>query len=386
MSTQATEAALAGNIGLRSVHAYLRANGWYREESIGGDTADIYVWAEDEREAAIVPAFEHYGDYGTRIYQIAEQLARLEGRRMLAVLVDLALAESDLIRVRLPNADDDNAVSISDGAAALAEAKRLLLAAACSADRPQRMYRAGRNKRATDYLRKVRLGQTEPGSFVINILSPVPPSLQKKLFREEPVKDLYEEPFERRVARKLVSGLRASRTATDRVNRDAAGIGEFEERVNDGVSANLCRSVARLTEVGGGLEVSVSWAMTRPFSTAAPERLVVSFRPPDAPVLDEAARVLADRQERTDEEIQGYVSGLARGKGESHGIATIRAFVDGRMTSVKVVFDPSDYREITRAHRDRLSVSLEGDLRREGQRWRLRNPRQVTILREKGGA
>ena len=376
MSTPATEAALARTIGLRSVHAYLGANGWNREESLGGDTADIYILAEDEREAAIVPASEHYGDYGTRIYQIAEQVGRVEGRRMLAVLMDLALAESDLVRVRLPNADDDNAVSLADGAAALDETKGLLLAAACSADRPQRMYRAGRNRRAAEYLRKVRLGQTEPGSFVINILSPVPPSLQNTLFPEEP--------FERRVARKLVSGLQASRRATDRVNRGATGIGDFEERVDDGVSANLCRSVARLTEVGGGLEVAVSWAMTRPDGSEAPERVAVRFRPPDAPVLDEAARVLAHRQERTDEEIQGYVSRLARDQTDPQGTATIKAFVDGRLTSVKAVFDPTDYSEITRAHDDRLSVSLEGDLQREGQRWRLRNPRQVTIQRDEG--
>jgi len=163
MSTPTTEAALARTIGLRSVHAYLGANGWSREESLGSDTADLYVWAEDEQEAAIVPASERFRDYGTRIYQIAEQVGRVEGRQMLAVLMDLALAESDLVRVRLPNADDDNAVGLADGAAALDEAKRLVLAAACSADRPQRMYRAGRNKRAANYLRKVRLGQTEPG-------------------------------------------------------------------------------------------------------------------------------------------------------------------------------------------------------------------------------
>ncbi len=75
---------------------------------------------------------------------------------------------------------------------------------------------------------------------------------------------------------------------------------------------------------------------------------------------------------------------LARDRTDPQGTATIRAFVDGRLTSVTAVFDSSDYGEITRAHDDRLSVSLEGDLQQEGQRWRLRNPRQVTILREEG--
>ena len=309
MSTLANEVTLARTIGLRGVHAYLSANGWVRAESRSRDTADIYVWSEDEREAAIVPASAGYGDYGTRIYQVAVQVGRVEGRRVLSVLSDLSLAESDVVRVRLPNADENNTVKLADGAAALEEAKGMLLAAACSADRPQRMYRAGRNKLAADYLRKVRLGQTEPGSFVINLLSPVPP------FLGEQTPLLPEEPFERKVTRKLVSGLCASRDVVDRVNRGTARIDEFESRLGEGISANLCRSVARLTEVGRGLEVTVSWAMTRPEVIAAPKRVAVGFTPPDVAVLDEAARLFSDRQERTNEDIQGYVSPLGARQG-----------------------------------------------------------------------
>lgn len=376
MNSSTHEVALAGAIALRGVHAYLSANGWIRDESLSRDTTDIYVWSKDQREAAIVPASEGYGDYITRIWQIGVQLSRLEGRPTHSVLTDLSLADSDLVRVRLPNANDDNTVRLTDGAAVLDEAKSLLLAAACSADRPQRMYRAGRNRRAADYLSKVRLGQTEPGSFVINLLSPVSPCLTERhsWFPEEP--------FERRVTRKLVSGLCASRRAIDRVNRGSADIGEFENGLDEGISANLCRSAARLTEVGRGLEVAVSWAMTRPYGPDVLGRTAVDFRPPDVAVLEEAARVLSDRQERTNEEIQGPVVRLKRAKADAKGTATIRAFVDGRLASVQAVFDPSDYEKITRAHQNRRSVSLEGDLHRKGQRWHLRNPRGVTILRD----
>ena len=289
------EFALAGTVALRGVHAYLIGNGWIRDESASRDTADIYVWPKDEREAAIVPASERYGDYVTRIWQIGEQLGRLEGRPTRSVLTDLALADSDLVRVRLPNAAADNTVGLTDGAAALDEAKRLLLAAACSADRPKRMYRAGGSKRAADYLRGVRLGQTEPGGFVVTLLSPVPPRVGEQTTL------LTEEPFQRQVTRKLVAGLRVSRKAIDRVNRGTGEIGEFENGLREGVSANLCRSLARLTELGRGLEVSVSWAMTRPDGPPAPARLTVGFRPPDVGVLDEAARVLSDggRSSRT---------------------------------------------------------------------------------------
>ena len=379
MNSPASEVTLARTIGLRGVHAYLSANGWRRADALRRETADVYLCTEDDREAAFVPASEEYGDYGIRIYQIAEQIGRVEGRRRQAVLADLSLAEWDLVRLRLPTAYGDNTVRLADGAAVLEESKKLLLAAACSANRPRRMYRAGRNRRATEYLDRVRLGQTEPGSFLINLLAPVAPDLGEQGTL------LSEEPFERKVTRKLVSGLHASRRAMDRVNRGVGAIDEFESRLGEGISANLCQSVARLTEAGGGLEVSVSWAMTRPANGAPGRRAVVVFRPPDIAVLDEAARVLSDRQERTDEEVQGYVSRLTRDKTDPRGTAAIKAFVDGRLVSVQAIFDSGDYREIARAHEARLSVSLEGDLHREGQRWHLRNPRGVTVLEDEDG-
>ena len=84
-----SEAALARTIRLRAVHAYLSANGWRRADDLRRKTVDVYLCAEDDREAAIVPASEEYGDYGTRIYQIAEQIGRLEGRPTYVVLTDL---------------------------------------------------------------------------------------------------------------------------------------------------------------------------------------------------------------------------------------------------------------------------------------------------------
>ncbi len=139
-------------------------------------------------------------------------------------------------------------------------------------------------------------------------------------------------------------------------------------------------AAAELIDIGGGLEVSVSWALTRPPSEEHDEqRSTVIFQPPDARVLSEAARILGSRQERVDERIEGYVSALARDQSEPDGRATIKAVIDGALTSVKADFSPSEYSEITKAHDNRWSVSLEADLHRDGQRWRLSNPRDLTV-------
>ena len=378
MNIEATDVALAESVTPRGVHAYLAANGWMKLGSYHGNTGDVYCLREDEREAVLVPASAKFADYVTRLMQLVETLGRVESRRQSTVLTDLSLAEVDLIRVRLHRTFDDSSIPLSAGVSLLDDSRKLLLAAACSASRPQRLFRAGRNQRAAAYVENVRLGQTEPGSFVVNMLAPVTPSLTKSESAQLPLL----EPFERRVARMLVSGLRSSREATELVNR-GGDIREFEERVRKGVSANLCQASANLINTGGGLDVSVSWALTRqPHEKQTDERAVVAFAPSDAPVLEEAARILSDRQERYDERIEGYVSNLTRDQSEPEGTVTIKAVIDGALASVKVDFKPAEYSRITSAHDRRLSVSLEGDLHREGQRWRLMNPRDLTVIED----
>ena len=378
MSAHVTETTLAETVNPLGVHAYLAANGWIRTGPYRGDMADIYCLRDDRHQTVLVPASATFADYVTRIVQLAVILGRVENRRETAVLADLSLADVDLIRIRLPETLDHSSIPLSAGVDLLQESRKLLLAAACSASRPQRMFRAGRHQQAAAYVDKVRLGQTEPGSFVLNMLAPISPSLMKS----DPTQLSLLDPFERRATRMLVSGLRAAREATVRVNR-GDGIGAFEERVGKGVSANLCEAAANLVDTGKGLDVSVSWALTRqPDEEQMGGRAAVAFAPSDALVLHEAARVLTERQERIDERIEGYVSALARDQSEPEGRVTVKAVLDGALTSVKVDFDPPEYSMIADAHDRRLSVSLEGDLRRDGQRWHLMNPRDLTIIED----
>ena len=373
MTDDITAGVVADTVTLRGVHTYLVAHGWTKTGRYRVDRGDVYG-RSDSRETVLVPASTRFADFPVRILQLAEIVGRTEDRRPSAVLADLSLAAVDLIRVRLPRAHDDHSLDLDAGIDLLSGSRMLLLAAACSALRPQRRFRAGRHDRASAYLASVRLGQTEPGSFVVNLLVPVAPPLA-----EPDQTHLFEPPFERRANRTLVTGLRAAREATDLVNR-GDGIQAFDQRVADGVSANLCTAAATLIDVGGGLEVSVSWALTRPASEEHDERrATVDFRPADAPVLHEAAQILSARQERVDEHIEGYVSALARAQSDPAGRATIKAVIDGALTSVKADFSPSEYTKITKAHDTRSSVSLEGDLRREGHRWHLSNPRDLTV-------
>ena len=359
-------------ISLRSLYAYLRAQGW-REIDRFGNSVSVYGRDGDDEEL-LVPS-SPLADYSRRVFDVLVGLSSSEDRDLRAVIRDISLSEFDLVRVRLPEADVQGSVPVAAGVSLFQESRNLLLAAACSAWRPQRAFRAGRVQEAGDYMSTVRLGQTEVGSFVVNLLSPVPPSLDGMVAADG---GLSPEPFPRRVTRKLVSGLTSAEEAVALVNRGGAGIEEFESKVALGVSANLCDAIVGLLSHEGRqvLDVSVSWSLVR---QPPGKREQIIFGYSDGVVLREASRVLKYRQERPNERLAGYVSGLARGQAERRGRVILKAIVDDTMSSIRVDFGPMDYSRIVEAHDQRRGVSLEGDLRRDGQRWVLDNPRDLSV-------
>ena len=365
----------------RVMCAYLEAHGWKFVEP-HGEFGKVYALDENGTEL-VVPMSQQLGDYGRVFNEIIETLSKVEERDGLTILRELSMADWDLVRVRLPEVSGDGSIPIGMGVTLIEQSRNMLLAAACSALRPQPSFRAGGNKEAAAYLQKVRLGQTEQGSFVVNLLSPVSPGTDLQANMSYISRG---EPFERRVTHKLVSGLRATRQAVD-LAKKGPGIGVFEDRVKEGVNANLCDAVEKmLTGEGtdehpsgsqGGLDVSVSWALTRPDPE---ERVQVHFDVRDVPVLKEASLALKDRRELRNERIKGYVTLLARKQLSRKGRVTIEAKIGGARRPVSVVgFTDTDYSRLVDAHGNRLLISIEGDLRREGRGWVLYNPHNLNV-------
>ena len=197
------ESALSA-IAVRSLHAYMRQHGWTKIGAFG-DKGTIY--GADHSIELIVPESTAYADYSQSVGKIIGILADIENRSEAAVLRDLTIADLDLIRVRAPEADDDGSLPLDKGVDIIKQSREALLAAACAVSRPQRVFRAGSNQEAKNYLESVRLGQTERGSFVVSLLSPVPPSLAETDQQMSLWPEIQDEPYARRVTRTFMNAL-----------------------------------------------------------------------------------------------------------------------------------------------------------------------------------
>ena len=357
-----------------ALSAYARTAGWRRDEPYR-EHSDVYVG--ESRPEIIVPRTERLGDYASVVATLIDTFASVTGKDELSVYRSLTTADRDVVRVRAAKSDDGS-VTLNDGVDLIGGARDLLLSAACSLREPQPVYRAGANREAADLLRRMRLGQTDQGSFVVTLLTPIVPRPIPALF---PDPDDRNAPIGRRMTRRLVEAVTAARQATERA---AAGDdGAFEETVASGVSANLCEALVRIIEPFPTLDVSVSWARTRPVAIPG---TVVRFGRADAALLREAARSLRDRAPRPDVRLYGFVRRLKRGEAGDDGTINLLAKIDGQQQSVVAVLEQADYERAVQAHKERALVVLAGDLERTGQRWRLLNPHLEGVLHDDGPA
>ena len=351
-----------------ALSAYARAAGWSAQERYRAHS-DVYV--SEGRPEIIIPRTARLGDYASIVAAVIETFAQESGQDELAVYRSLVIADRDVVRVRAAESDDGS-VTLNEGADLIGGARDMLLSVACSLRDSRPVYRAGANREAADLLKRMRLGQTDQGSFVVTLLTPVVPPPMPTLLTDP---DDLNAPIERRMTRHLVEALSAARVM---VERTAAGDeGPFSELATNGVSANLCEALVRVIEPFPTLDVGVSWAQTRPMS--APEALV-RFGRADAALLREAARSLRERAPRSDVRLHGFVRLLKRDQADVDGTIRLAADVDGQRQSVVAVLEREDYERAVQAHHDKALVVLAGDLDRVGQRWRLLNPHLENVI------
>src|SRR5271166_4868623 len=217
MKTRLIDSEVLRSVTPSALRGYATFEGW-KPVIPYGETSQIYNRHIGDRSVEIIiPVTSQIGDYPSVVSQLISIFARESDRDELSVFRDLSHADRDVVRVRTTDADGDGAISLELGVEMVALSRDMLASAACAAHEPRASYHLGKVQPAANYMSKVKLGQTEAGSFVVALLAPVPPTLnagtQPDLWPE-----LMSEPYERRVTRMLTRALDATRSALSEVN------------------------------------------------------------------------------------------------------------------------------------------------------------------------
>ena len=347
-----------------ALSAYALTEGWIKAEPYG-DNSDVYV--KDGGPEIILPRTQRIGDYASVMSQLIEIFARNAEVDELSLYRDLVTADRDVVRVRA-DVGSTGEVPVNVGVDLIVGARRMLLAVACSLWDSRTVYRSSDEeyKEASRHLDRMRLGQTEQGSFIITLLTP-------PLGREWELAD--RAPIDRQITGRLANALAAMRESMEVADEKDAE--SFFGAVRHGVNANLCSALVKMTSPVPAVDISLDWARTLPMSTT---RQAARFSNDDVPTLRRAARSLREQEFLPDVRFVGVVQRLESDRIEMGGRMTLRASIRGNYQRVTADLHYSDYHQALEAHSRGLSVVAEGTLRRVGQGWNLLNPRVMGVI------
>jgi hypothetical protein len=372
MSQLLREEVAQRNLSTIDVATYLRTRGWERLEH---PSRDVSYWRrviEVERFEVLLPHHHDWSDHLDLLTALVDTVARAERRSALSLLHDLSTATSDVIRLRaVAGPSSDGTIGVGDGLRLVDCLRRVALAAACTAVEPRRAYHKRKFTEATRFVDRLRLGQTERGSFVLTALSSVTPALTEDPAGQEP------DPFERKVTRTLaqaLSGLEAAALQGILENQ----IDPFEREVERGVSADLCEAIALLgeSEVIEQIDFEIAWSPVRPAPLVARR---ASFTKAVFPVIRSAGASFRERTPVEEFELEGITTHITRPGEARRGEAKILAVIDGRQRLITVVVEGQDWEIASKSMTERVLLRCDGELRRIGSAFFLEHPRNFRL-------
>lgn len=367
---------------------YLRGKGWQEIRREDGISA---IW-EQRTSAGLarvwLPLDGALADYATVMAQLVRTVAEASDLSQLDLLEDVeTTGTGDVIRIATWDKLNRHSSSIpfTDGLPLLRQSYRMAQASALATVEKRPVHPARAPGYVVDYLKRLRLGQSERGSYRVKMISPI----QERSVSQPALPGIPEQvPFERRVTLMLMNSLEAlQRVANDVTERGRFAFEPFQEAVAEGISANLCEAIAPDIEDERAdplpLEVGVSWSYLLP---APAQRNVapIQFTSKHFTHIAEAARRFRERYPEPIA-ISGFVNVLSREHGvpqDASGMVHVHTQIGRAVRVVKVELPKRDYQEAIRAHERDLRVSVEGLLIKQGRSYLLQQPERFHIVEE----
>ncbi|MXZ22552.1 MAG: hypothetical protein F4Y84_18470 [Caldilineaceae bacterium SB0665_bin_25] len=375
MNVEIRDREALSSLTILSVRAYLNSRGWVAEGKWGNRATIYSTESEGRRWEYLCPLRDTIADYAESMAEAVEILATVEGRSQLEVFQDLAGTGADVIHLRSANGLSKEALSLRQNAEMFTDAYDMLASAARAAEKPKAAFRGAISRDVAGYLDEV---QPLPGfheGYILTLHSPVPAGFG----RQRDFGDEFTAPFPRRATSQLARALSRTTKALDQVVAEGS-LDSFEKGVEDGVSANLCDSVAALANSGRGISIGLFWAGVRPSNLPDSQ---FQFSEHSADILTEAAKFLRRCGPSPDERIMAQVVQLEREPHEFDGRAVILALRDeGRPIRLQVEFEQPVYNLVIQAFEKRSFISLDGDIFPIGNRYELRSPRNLSLIAE----
>ncbi len=355
-------------------HGLLAQPGGGKDEFPGKAT----IWSYGGEEL-LVPLATRFADYAARMADMLSLLEKVEDRSQLQIMNDLRNSGFDVIRVRNISEDTrQGSLNFMRSVEFVAQTRDLVLAAACSAATHKISYPGRKPQDAERFMESVRFGQTEQGSFVLQLLAPVAPELHIQGTLVELPEDV---PYEKTVIPTLQSGLESLNAAAQLASNDSR-LEHFQQAAARGLTTNLCDAVTGLYESlkPQYIEIGITYSANRRQRRSLAR---ISVDAGYIPLIKEASSTIKAIESETEQYVRGIVVELASNDPDEAGKIKIRDVTTPRPRLLTVELAGEDYRKAILAHKSRQLVELSGTIVRSGRNLRLAAESPLSLVEDR---
>lgn len=347
---------LIADITPKNLTSYLLKNQWLNDGAIEGKAC---VWHRPEKEnynfEVIQPTDLELRNFRQIMQEAVDSIAEFEKRSTHEVADDILNFFSDLVKVRVIHHDvEKGTIPLDDGVLLIEKSKDLLIASTLSTFKKKKYFSGSRSTDVQEFVSKLRLGQTDTGSFIINLISPIDTDHSNQEFIDKTS-------LTRSVITNLSKSLKAVHKAIDSYINDE-NTHHLDHAVREGVSANLCDALIGLSGSlkSRRIEISIKLAGFEENNQGIP--LTHYFDPKSISALEFASDYYKGSFKIESYTAAGLVTKMKHIQDDEFGEITVKSLVYGANKNISIQLNMDDYWDAVHAHESGSIVTCSGKL------------------------
>lgn len=358
-------------ISVEMVRNMLSFLGYRVNQGLGHDDHIEQYFTPDRQDAVILPIRETDVDFKRNMYELLHSVASKVGDSVEGLALKLLNPAYDVLKWRISDEEADTGkVSLLSMSENLTLIKDLLSVSCLDIINPQqKFHKKLKVKRVNEALQQYKFGQTEYGSFLINILCPLG-DYNYAIF------GMQEMPFLRKVNLHLLDAYYDIQTSVSDRNQN-----KVDEDVDAGIySVNFLDAMTDVYKwsMGKNMSFRVDWSDSVPFEDVRKDR-IISINTECAGVVEEIANKYRPKEDAAQyRELIGKVEHLgSEAEKENRMTIDVKVVVigdDNKAMKVNATLDYARYGQIVQdAFEEGLAVKACGTLYMQGSKKMLRN-------------
>jgi len=355
---------------------FLTRLGWINDYKYN-DIFSIWHRPEDNKSSfeLIVPENNNIKQFYSTIEEILNVLSEYYKKSISLIIDEFNNSIHDKIKYSIKSDMTRNGlIPLDEGIRLLDNTKEMLASSLMAVSRKKKNYIGQRYDEVNEILNNIELGQTEEGSFIINIFIP------KDYYEKSASMLQFDELTYTRKALDILETVSRELLVKIEEYKNNENIKIFDDIVEKGASSNFCHSISEISSNGKN-DVLISIEYNNGLDKETEIKEIIINRD-NIPIINKVVEYYRSELIEDDFSITGYVIMLRKEEAAIEGVISLSTWIEGKHRMVRMELNANDYLIAVNAHRNNQQIICKGTLSIQDRIARLYNVTSVLISDE----